>query len=92
VHFSLPVNWRKFQRVLQLQEVKRCDDEDHVYCVVWCNIRDWVLAQLALYETEIVEIPQVCLPFAMDARGETIYEKVVTKQFLLGDGRQGKGV
>jgi hypothetical protein len=48
--------------------------------------------QLALCETEIAEMPQVFLPFATVARGETIYEKVVTKQFLLGDGRQGKGV
>lgn len=46
VNFSLPVNWRKFQRVLQLQEVKRCDDEDYVHCVAWCNLRDWVLASL----------------------------------------------
>jgi hypothetical protein len=60
--------------------------------MAWRNIRDWVLAQLALYKTENVEMPQVFLPFATDARGKTLYEKVVTKQFLLGDGRQGKGV
>jgi hypothetical protein len=31
-------------------------------------------------------MPQVFLPFATNAQGETIYEKVVSKQFLLEDG------
>ena len=87
VAFSLPVNWRKFQRVLQLQEVRRWDEEEYVYRVAWRNIRDWVIAQLALYETEIVEMPQVFLPFATDAKGQTLYEKMAEGKFLLGDGR-----
>jgi hypothetical protein len=87
VAFSLPVNWRKFQRVLQLQEVRRWDEEEYVYRVAWRNIRDWVMAQLALYETEIVDMPQVFLPFATDAQGQTLYEKMVDGKFLLGDGK-----
>ncbi len=86
VAFSLPVHWRKFQRVLELQQVRRWDDEEYVYRVAWRNIRDWVMAQLALYETEIVEMPQVFLPFAPDAKGQTLYEKMVEGKFLLGDG------
>jgi len=54
--------------------------------VAWRNIRDWVMAQLALYETEIVEMPQVFLPFATDAKGQTLYEKMTEGKFLLGDG------
>ena len=57
VAFSLPVPWRKFQRVLEIQQVRRWNDEEYVYHVAWRNIRDWVMAQLALYETEIVEMP-----------------------------------
>ncbi|SRR5712691_7598369 len=85
VAFSLSVNWRKFQRVLQLQEVRRWEEE-YVYRVAWRNIRDWVMAQLALYETEIVDMPQVFLPFATDAKGQTLYEKMVDGKFLLGPG------
>lgn len=88
VAFSLPVNWRLFQAVLKNQGVNRCDDEDYVYRVAWRNIRDWVLAQLALYETMIVELPQVFLPFAMDKKGKTLYESVRKDgQMLLGDGK-----
>ena len=88
VTFSLPVNWQKFQRVLRVQDVRHWDDEEYVYRVAWRNIRDWVMAQLALYETEIVEMPQVFLPFATDAKGQTLYEKVAQSKFLLGDGRE----
>ena len=88
VTFSLPVNWRKFQRVLELQQVRRWDDEEYVYRVAWRNIRDWVMAQLALYETEIVDMSQVFLPFATDQKGQMLYEKMVEGKFLLGDGTE----
>ena len=86
VGFTLPVNWRKFQDVLKLQEVKRWNEDDYVYRVAWRNIRDWVLAQLALYETEIVELPQVFLPFATTKEGKTLYDMVAGGNLLLGSG------
>jgi len=73
---------------LELQQVRRWDDEEYVYRVAWRNIRDWVMAQLALYETEIVDMPQVFLPFATDQKGQTLYEKMVEGKFLLGDGTE----
>jgi hypothetical protein len=72
VAFSLPVHGRKFQHVLELQQVRRYDEEEYVYRVAWRNIRDWVMAQLALSETEIVEMPQWFLPFATDAKEQTL--------------------
>lgn len=90
VGFSLPVQWRRFQAVLKEQAVRRSNDEDYVYRVAWRCIRDWVLAQLALYETHIVELPQVFLPFVMTKNGETLYEQVQENKFLLGDGNDGK--
>lgn len=88
IGFSLPVNWKKFQAVLKQQEVKRCDDEDYCYRVAWRDIRDWIMAQLALYETEIVEMPQIFLPFmATNKKGETIYDQIKDNQFLLGEGK-----
>lgn len=86
--FSLPVNWRRFQEVLKLQEVRRWDDEDYVYRVAWRNIRDWVMAQMALYETMIVDIPQVFLPFMTDNKGQTLYEAIQSGQLKLGSGEK----
>lgn len=87
VGFALPVNWRLFQAVLKEQNVSRCKDENYVYRVAWRNIRDWVLAQLALYETQMVTIPQVFLPFAVGRKGKTLYEEVEGGTFMLGDGK-----
>jgi hypothetical protein len=89
VSFSLPLQWRKFQRALELQQGWRWDEEEYVYRVAWRNIREWVMAQLTLYETEIVEMPQVFLPFAQDATGKTAYEVILEGKFLLGPGPNG---
>ncbi len=89
VPFSLPVHWQRFQRVLELQQVRRWDDEHYVYRVARRNIRDWVMSQLALYETEIVDMGQVFLPFATDAKGQTLCEHVQANPwFLWEDGRE----
>lgn len=87
VGFSLPVNWRNFQAVLKRDRVRKWDDEDFCYRVAWRCIRDWVLAQMSLYETQIVELPQVFLPFATDNSGQTLYDTVKSGKFLLGDGK-----
>lgn len=88
VGFALPVEWRRFQAVLKRDRVRRFDDEDYCYRVAWRCIRDWVLAQMALYETQMVELPQVFLPFAMSKDGSTLYEQVASGQLLLGGGKE----
>jgi hypothetical protein len=37
-------------------------------------------------ETAIVDMLQVCVPFATDAHGQTVYEKMGEEKFLLEDG------
>lgn len=86
VGFSLPVNWRRFQAALKRDGVRRWDDEDYCYRVAWRCVRDWVLAQMALYDTQMVDLPQVFLPFAASGDGETLYDKVAKGGFLLGPG------
>lgn len=90
IGFSLPVEWRRFQEVLKHQEVRRWDDEDYVYRVAWRCIRDWVLAQLALYETQIVELPQVFLPFATNKQGKTMYQMALESPAMLGTGKENE--
>lgn len=86
VGFALPVQWQMFQQVLKKQRINRATDDDYCYRVAWRCIRDWVLAQLALYETQIVELPQVFLPFAVGKDGKTLYEQVASGNLLLGSG------
>jgi hypothetical protein len=81
--FALPVNWRRFQRVLEVQGERRAGDED--YRVAWRDIRDWVMAQMALYETAIVDMPQVFLPF-MNHGNATLYDAIISGQLKLPSG------
>ena len=53
--------------------------------MAWRNIRAWIIAHLALYEAEIVDMPQVFLSFATDSR--TLHEKIVEGEVL----QQGLG-
>lgn len=54
--------------------------------MAWRNVRDWVTAQLVFYETRMVDMPQVFLPFAAGSGGKTLYEQIQSNQFLLGSG------
>lgn len=85
--FQLPCEWRKFQQVLLNQEIKRGTEDEYCYRVAWANLKDWVLAQMALYETEIVTMPQIFLPFMSTSKGKTLYEQLSHGNFLLGDGK-----
>lgn len=86
IGFSLPVNWRKFQAALKRENVNRWDEEDYCYRVAWANLRDLVLAQMAYVETEMIEIPQMFLGHAIGKNGKTLYESVLSGQFLLDSG------
>jgi hypothetical protein len=89
VGFALPVDWQKFKAVLVEQRVltgKTKNNDDRAYRTAWRCIRDWVLAQMALYETQMVDLPQVFLPYAITKDGvSTLYDRVL-KGNLLGSG------
>lgn len=68
----LPADVERFRAVLQNQKVK-CDYE-HAEMVAWRNVRDWVLAQMALLETAMVSFAEIFLPYIATPNGGTIYE------------------
>lgn len=42
--------------------------------VSWRILRDWLSAQLAILETEMVTIDQIMLPYFINKQGHTIYQ------------------
>lgn len=56
--------------------------------VAWRIIKDWVDAQLAIIETEMVTIEQVFLPYMQVKDGKTLYEVMVNNKFLLTQGEE----
>lgn len=81
--FSLPCEWRKFQQVIKNDGNRRWNQDEYCYRVAWANIKDWVEAQMALYETQMVTMPQVFLPFAKTKDGRTLAEVIATDSKLL---------
>ena len=50
------------------------------------------MTQLVLYETKIVDMPQIFLPFATEAKGQTLYDKMVEGKLLLGPGPEERKI
>jgi len=49
----------------------------------WRNLPDWVMVQLTLSESEIVERLYVFLPLAADTRGQAFCDKTPSRKTLL---------
>lgn len=82
--FTLPAPVEGTLRAFQKQRVSA--DEEQAKRTAWRNVRDWVMAQMALVESCDVPVDQVFLPYLTDRTGQTLYEAYSAGQLLLGDG------
>ncbi len=87
----LPIDYVATLRVLRRQadngEIPgRFAREEHAYRVAWRIIKDWVEAQMSLLETEMVRMEEIFLPYVITSGGQTIYQVMAEKHFLLGPG------
>lgn len=60
--------------------------------VAWRILKDWVEAQMALLDIEMVRFEEIFLPYIETGSGQTIYERLEERQFLLEeieDSRKG---
>lgn len=55
--------------------------------VAWRIIKDWVRAQMAILETEMVRMEQIFLPYMITPNNRTLYETMVDKKFYLKEGK-----
>lgn len=59
------------------------DTRDQAERVAWRILKDWVEAQMALLDIEMVRFEEIFLPYIETTNGQTIYERLEEKQFLL---------
>lgn len=69
---KLPAKWKAVLDVLKEQKIK-CDDAQ-AKRVAWRIVKNWVEAQMAILETEMVSVDEVFLPYMIDNAGHTLYE------------------
>lgn len=81
----LPANVDAVHMVLAKQKVK-CDREQ-AERVAWRIIKDWVEAQMAILESEMVQLDQIFLPYMVNDKGQTVFEVYRKNQLFLEDGQ-----
>ena len=91
----LPIDAAATLKVLQRQHYNgeipaRYASEEHAYRVAWRIIKDWVEAQMSLLETEMVKMEEIFLPYVITKSGQTLYQIMAEKHFLLGPGSADK--
>lgn len=84
--FLLPANVDGVFSVFQKQKLKA--GYEQAERTAWRNIRDWVLAQMAIIEAGQVDIVEVFLPYLTDGKGNTVYQLYKNKQLLLCGGEE----
>lgn len=89
--FRMPVDPKPVLAVLRRQWSKgevarRFVEEGQAARVAWRITKDWIEAQLALIETEMVRLDQVLLPYMTTDTGQTVYEAFSDRQFQLDAG------
>ncbi len=82
--FMLPANIDGVWGVFQRQKVKA--DRAQAAKTGWANLRDWVLAQMAIIEAGMAQMDEVFLPYLTDGRGNTVYGLYQSGKLALGGG------
>lgn len=82
--FCLPANIAGVKAVFEQQKIK--SKPGQAERTAWRNIRDWVLAQMAIIEAGQVDLEEVFLPYLTDGRGQTLYQLYQGGQLALGTG------
>lgn len=51
--------------------------------VAWRILKDWIAAQMALLDIDMVRFEEIFLPYIETGNGQTVFQKLEEKQFLL---------
>ncbi len=100
IPFVLPANIARVEAILIKQRKYMPEKWHHNYeqtmlrihkqavMVSWRILRDWVRAQMAILESEMVSLGQIFLPYMMTPNGKSLYEAMVDKGFYLTEGKK----
>lgn len=87
VPVRLPVKVYECLKVLQKEKQRGTKNikatKEQAERVAWRILKDWVEAQMALLDIEMVSFEEIFLPYIETRNGQTVYEVLEQKQFLL---------
>jgi len=82
----LPARFSKVEQIFKEQNIRY--NPDQPYRTAWATIRDWVDAQMALIDWEMVKPEEVFLPYAVNKNGQTFFEVMQESGFKLLESSQ----
>lgn len=88
--FWLPANVDGVRAVFEKQKVKV--QPGQAERTEWRNVRDWIMAQMAIIEAGQVQIDEVFLPYLTDGKGRTLYQLYLGGQMALESGEDDHGL
>jgi hypothetical protein len=85
---KLPIDAKAVLKVLEREGAppRFCNHAQAVR-IAWRILKDWVRAQMAILETEMVRMEQIFLPYMVSSDGRTLYEAMIDKGFYLTEGK-----
>jgi hypothetical protein len=83
VPIKLPARVEKVAHLMETQHAPGWRDPEQAYRTAWKNLHDWVAAQMALLETEMVKLEEVFLPYMLTPTGQTFFDTLEQKQFMI---------
>ena len=85
----LPIDARAVLKVLEKERVPpRYANYQQAVRIAWRIVKDWVRAQMAILETEMVKMEQIFLPYMITKNNQTLYESMVDRGFYLTEGKR----
>lgn len=85
--FLLPANVAGVRAVFAKQKIREQDGQAER--TAWRNVRDWIMAQMAIIEAGQVAMEEIFLPYLTDSRGRTMYQLYQGGKLAIGDGSEG---
>lgn len=85
---KLPARFDKVEDLFRQQGIRY--KEDQPYRTAWATIRDWVAAQMAILDWEMVKLEEVFLPYAVGRDGKSFFQTIEEKGFLLTSGEENE--
>jgi hypothetical protein len=83
----LPSNAAAVYRVMEKQKLKPTLEQAER--VAWRIVKDWVDAQMAILESEMVQMDEIFLPYMLNQNNMTLYQAYKNNQLAIGCQTEG---
>lgn len=81
--FKLPARTQSIAKIMKDDSLPGWNKPGQPQRVAWRILKDWVAAQMALIDVEMVRVEEVFLPYLVGKGGNTMYESMIGDGFKL---------